>query len=370
MELKYILFVEDDASQRDLFSDSIRAWNEANGHRKFSEEMHGDLQSAQEALRFKRFDCALFDLRLPETATGGRSGAEHGNKLAEAGLRTVGIPVGVISGNPADIAFTLSDTHLVRAFNKDGGTSYDEALNWFGSLWDMMTVLAGARAHIQKSGADIFSKRVWPRWSEFSSLNSGSVGEITPIVTRQYASHIAELLGTDGPENPGWHPFESFINPALQNDRAHTGDIFNFDGEYWIVLSPPCDMATKKIKNVILALCTDIGLEKWNENAASMAEAFSDGRQPSGKITKYFLDLVNQNGELSKHFLPPIQVGKPLFVNFKEVITKPLEEINGGLNQRIASVAPSFLPNLIQRFGAYISRTGQPNIDIKHFGSS
>lgn len=37
---------------------------------------------------------------------------------------------------------------------------------------------------------------------------------------------------------------------------------------------------------------------------------------------------------------------------------------NAALEQREASIATPFLPNIVQRFGAYISRTGQPNIDI------
>ena len=54
-------------------------------------------------------------------------------------------------------------------------------------------------------------------------------------------------------------------------------------------------------------------------------------------------------------------------VQFREVVTRPLAELNACLDKREASIALAFLPNLIQRFGAYISRTGQPNIDIRHF---
>ncbi len=58
---------------------------------------------------------------------------------------------------------------------------------------------------------------------------------------------------------------------------------------------------------------------------------------------------------------------KPLMVQFTKLMTKPLAELNGSLGSRKASVSAPFLSNLTQRFGAYISRTGQPNLDVKHF---
>jgi hypothetical protein len=82
---------------------------------------------------------------------------------------------------------------------------------------------------------------------------------------------------------------------------------------------------------------------------------------------KYFRKLITQNIEVSQHFLPPLQAGPPLMVQFTELTTRPLTELNGRLGDRKASVAPAFLPNLIQRFGAYMSRTGQPNIAARHF---
>jgi hypothetical protein len=57
-----------------------------------------------------------------------------------------------------------------------------------------------------------------------------------------------------------------------------------------------------------------------------------------------------------------------MMVNFKRLMTRPLVELTGLLEKdRIASVAPPFLANLTQRFGNYMSRFGQPNIDIRHF---
>jgi hypothetical protein len=54
-------------------------------------------------------------------------------------------------------------------------------------------------------------------------------------------------------------------------------------------------------------------------------------------------------------------------VDFKKLMTLSLEDLQKQLPQRKASVATPFLANLTRRFGAYISRVGQPDIDVSHF---
>jgi hypothetical protein len=54
-----------------------------------------------------------------------------------------------------------------------------------------------------------------------------------------------------------------------------------------------------------------------------------------------------------------------MVVEFKTLRTVPSNDLD--LGKRIASIAPAFVPNLVQRFGAYVSRTGQPNIEVSHF---
>jgi hypothetical protein len=335
--------------------------------RVLSRRMPLILKKLNKALNFSRFDCALFDLRLPASDAGGRPASDAGKVLAEIGLRTFGIPVAVISGNPSDLGSVLGQSTLVKSWVKDGEASYNSAIEWFANLWDMMEILAAVRMRIQTSGADIFVRRVWPRWEEFKKLKTAKNEDITPIITRQYASHIAELLGIENSENPAWHPFENYISPALLDDRGHTGDIFRFEEELWVILTPQCDMANRKIKNVILAHCTFSGFDNWNANLAKLLDSVEADTAAPEKVARYFKNLVNQNEEPSKHFLPPIEEGRPLFVDFKDVMTMSLTEIDRSLGLRIASVAPPFLPNLTQRFGAYISRIGQPNIDIAHF---
>jgi hypothetical protein len=186
------------------------------------------------------------------------------------------------------------------------------------------------------------------------------------MVTRQYLTHMADFLGLDDPDNVSWHPHENYVSPALLPDRAHTGDIFELDDECWVVLTPQCDMATGKIKNVVLAQCIS-GLDKWDEHIAELKNPGASNSAKS-KAERFLRDHVNQNLEQKLHFLAPLPGDdKPVVVDFSKIATQPLAELNKRLDERIASIASPFLSNIIQRFGAYISRTGQPNLDINKF---
>jgi hypothetical protein len=121
-------------------------------------------------------------------------------------------------------------------------------------------------------------------------------------------------------------------------------------------------MATQKVDAVIMAKCVS-GIQDWLEMVAAFRAKASNSSVEKSK--KFLEKFVNQNLDASRHFLPALpDTAEPLLVHFSSVITIPLVELNAALEHRVASVSSPFLSNLVQRFGAYISRTGQPNIDI------
>ncbi len=361
-----VLFVEDDDSQVQLFQDAVDDWNSARADRQIAIVRAADVAEAKDMLSFRRIDAALFDLRLPP-AKGEKGAARSGNELAQTSLKEVGVPIGIISGNPADLDQSLKDLPLVRVFDKGDDNVYAPVTTWLGEKWMLMTVLRSTRRQVQASGADIFLKRLWPRWETYTGLTGADEDELTRIVTRQYVGHVAEKLGLDGNGNASWHPYEAYIHPALLESRAHTGDIFRLDGQLTVILTPACDMATQKADVVLLAGIDEASQPDWDAKVAQLTQADLSNAAVE-KRDKFFAKLVNQNVDVSEHFLPPLLDGPPLMVRFKNVQTRPLKWLNENLADRQASIAPAFLPNLVQRFGAWISRTGQPNIEVSHFG--
>lgn len=361
-----VLFVEDDKTQVQLLYDAVQDWNGKNADRLFEITTASDVEVALSQLEALRIDAALFDLKLP-SHKGEKAAAKGGNKLAKATLDSVGVPVAVISGNPADLDADLAKHQFLQRFNKGDVDVYSSVISWLGGLWALMSLLAETRSKVRKSGAEIFVKRLWPRWQEYTELAGIDVAELGHIVSRQYVGHIADSLATDGTGDAFWHPYEAYVRPALLENRAHTGDIFSIDNKLWVVLSPQCDMANANINDVLLAEVDNSKPDKWDARIADLANA-ALGAGAQKDRDKYFQDFVNQNKGNAKHFLPPLNRGEPpLTVLFSKLATRPLAELNGRLGDRQASVASAFLPNLVQRFGAFISRTGQPNIAPKYF---
>jgi len=364
--MRRILFAEDDEGSRDRMETAVGDWNEAekaNG-RAFAIEPVTSEAEVKFALENRKFDCALFDLRLPRGAAGKPSPAV-GNTLALATMRKRGVPVALVTANQAEVSDELRGIELIKQFDKGDANVYKSVVDWLGDQWAMMEVLAEAKAEIEASAADVFLKRLWPQWGQYAALNKVDSAQLSKMVARQYVSHMAELLGADGEGSISWHPFEAYVKPAVYDKRAHTGDIFRFDDGLWIVLSPQCDMATAKIPNALLCKTSE-GITEWAEMLAATGDGASN--KEKAKATKFFASLTNQNRSVSQHFLPPLPgEKKPLLVEFGQLRSIPLGDLQAALDKRLASLAASFLSNLVQRFGAYISRAGQPNLDVAHF---
>jgi CheY-like chemotaxis protein len=372
MKKRYILFVEDERLQREMFDDALKRWNSRNTEqgRRFEACIAETREEAEEALEKGRFDAAMFDLRVRSSGDRGAA-SPAGNALARTALREYGIPIAVMSADTSVLDDDLRGIDQLGTFDKnrepdEHGDAYDHAMMWFGDMWTMMCVLSAARHQIDRSAADIFTRRLWPRWADIAALQAGEAGSVEAIVTRQYMTHIADHLGNEEAGGATWHPFENYISPALLEHRAQTGDIFRLDEALWIVLTPQCDMATKKVETAVLARCAP-GINKWHQNVEAIRLAESDdGRKAPAEFLRRY---VNQNVGPSQHFLPPLPgEPEPLLVQFGDLMTLPLKQLNEQrLDQRVASIASPFLANLVQRFGAYVSRMGQPNIDVSRF---
>ncbi len=361
LNVKKILVVDDDEKMVDLANDCVFDWNAEEPGLPFEVIDARSVEGAHKVLSSHKIDCALIDLRLPDIENGDVTSAENGNELANYLIGQVGVPTAIISGEPKEADEYFQKPGTSEVFSKDGD-AHKTALEWFSEQWVLMEALSSVRENMEKSTAEVFAQRIWPQWSEMMKDVSGDRHRLETVFTRQYASHVAEFLG-GGEED--WHPNECYIVPSYQKDRAHTGDVFCLDDKYFIILSPQCDMATRKIEQVLLATC-EIGREHWGEHLEHFTQQTSKNKV--AKADKFFRGLVNQDLPSSEHFLPPLPgLNNPVIVKFSKVRTIGIGDLEASLEARVASVAPAFLSNLTQRFGAYISRTGQPNICIEDF---
>lgn len=366
MTSMYILFVEDNERMIDSFETTIQEWNDANNAsgKKFKTKV---ARTSDEAILFLddiRFDAVVVDLRLPKVPDG-QEDASHGNELAHSTICNRGVPIVIVSGNVAELSPELVEMDTVKCLSK--GKGYVPAVDWLSEQWDMMHTLKLARRELESASAAVFAKRLWPQWCDIAKLNSANTEDLYKIVSRQYAGHISDYFGTSSEENADWHPYENYVIPSMIEDRAHTGDLFKIDDDVWIVLSPQCDMANRMIGSALLARCETAENQAWSQDI-SLIKNEGAKQKSKEKAVERIRQTVNQNISKKKHFLPPLPgTTDPIFVDFSNLQTMEVAYLDSILGDRMATVSSPFLGNLIQRFGAFMTRTGQPDLAVEHF---
>ncbi|MCK5594369.1 MAG: response regulator, partial [Candidatus Aenigmarchaeota archaeon] len=153
------------------------------------------------------------------------------------------------------------------------------------------------------------------------------------------------------------YDWEMFFCPPLL-DFVFTGDIIKKKSldEYFIVMTPSCDLVPRedgkpKVTECLLAELNIVNLR---------------GHVTSDKyFTRKGKDIIKNNINTYSHFIPEIKSHGPFNINFNKSQRIKISEINTDYN-RIATISPLFMKEILYRFSMYSSRQGQPDLDTKH----
>lgn len=204
-------------------------------------------------------------------------------------------------------------------------------------------------------------------------IDSRFTGEKSELLisalTRHFVSHLhADLLEST---NEVAHSEEWYFVPAISSNAISTGDMIrNQSGAVEIVITPRCDIAhSDKSTTLQLAHCEDISAE-WNDSHTNLKdEDIKIVDKAKNKISSF----IKHRSKNVIHFLPPMvnkdgKVEGPWFVRFDCVRSeKKSDELLKSLNsQRFATLAPEFLPALVERLGGVFSRIGSPDYSSDH----
>ena len=356
MPERVILIAEDDEEQIASWKRDITEFNrDATQPFRYVPEFVKSKGAAIRALDRLRINCAVMDLRLPEEDNAAGPNTDPvGNDILEQLLLEVGVPAVVYSG------YTQEASELVRRSQikiidkkKDGAM---EALRWLAGHESLMSAMEVTRKRIAQESARLFSTSIWPRWEKtWKTMENGEV--LAGVIARQTASHVAEQLGMP----PNYHhPEEFYVVPPLAADQLGTGDLVKVEGNVFIIVTPPCNMARDQYPaHVMLALCKPMEAI-WT----GLRNQFAGDDKKQQKAAEELHLYASQGKAISTHFLPPCgELGGPWLVQFKEIMTVPSAQIPALLATRFASVAAQFIPNLLQRYSSYLGRIGQPDLD-------
>lgn len=353
MDTCHILIVEDEALAIESWDRDIQDFNRrADKAFAFMQSYARSKQEALDKLSRQRFDCVVIDLRLPNSPEEQGTGVPIGNDVLHGVLRNLGIPAWVYSGYESEVSEEVKASNI-KVARKEGGAS-TAILEDFEKQAGLMDAMDQMRCKVAQETSLLFNRSIWPRWEERWATR-GDRELIKGIIIRQTVAHVAEALS----QAPAHHPDEFYVVPALYADRLETGDILKRDDETLIVLTPRCNLANKLPTKIVFAVCTPC--EAW----ARWQGDLGGSSKVKGKAEDDIRKHATQGHAIATHFMPPLDTRGPWFVDFRELRVIESSQVTELLSQRIATVAPQFIANLVQRYAAYIGRIGQPDLDAK-----
>ena len=206
---------------------------------------------------------------------------------------------------------------------------------------------------------------IWQDQEWHISSNTINNDEVKKILLRYTLSHLQEnLYRNDAGEFESHHSPEFYIIPPI-NDEIFTGDIVGYENSKYIVLNPACDLVIRNYKAYLKESELPVRNSKFfllakllELNEISELENLNTSNKSRNKLDKYC-----KKGQY--YFLPPFLDLKGYLIDFqniKSISTEHEKEMD-----IIATVATSFLKDIIARFSFYYSRQGAPDLDSDHY---
>jgi len=349
-----LLVVEDDDAQFKLYKDAIDDFNSTNETHSFNSNRCTSVEKSIKLLQDSSFDAAIIDLKLSNTDLEGQ-----GNIIIKEIRKFHRIPVFVMSAIPQILNpdFESEKSPLFKVYNRTDKKNED-LLKEILSIYNMgITNILGKRGILEKKFDEIFWKHISYVIDEWPIIEP-KISE--KKLLRYISSYLLDYLQIDDEGNfDSFLPQEVYLIPS-PSTRCHTGDILLKDEEYYIILSPACDMVTGKAKNILISKIELFdGMEYYKEQLRHLKGTDDNKKEKAEKI---FEGLLTNHNSLKYHFLPKTKQFGGGFINFQKLKTFKKSDIDN--YERFGKISDFFLKDIISRFSNYYSRQGQPNFNI------
>ncbi|MGD6846323.1 hypothetical protein [Rossellomorea aquimaris] len=355
-----VLIIEDDDDQFEVIQDSINEFNEENPFFQLKYRWASNYNAALIELISEDYDSAIIDLQLDSTKSS--DDVLDGNKLIDLIIHKLRFPIFVRTGFPGKVQ--AEEHNFFKVYSKT--YKVDDIISEIVTIYKKgITNTIGTKGKVEKYLNEIFWERLSHNINEWDAeflLNK----EHEISLVRYCMSLLNEYLeiNTDGDQLLEYHPFEVFIKPPIK-PYIFFGDII-FESEknqFYIVLSPPCDMAQKKYEKIIIAeielleSIDEINEFKTNYYSAECDKKLGKARKAQEKI----IGVTSNNYKDKYHYLPSYQEFPGGLINFQKIQSYTLKELEGF--NIFASINSKFGKDITARFSQYLSRQGQPNLN-------
>lgn len=377
-----ILLIDDDLEQKNLLEETIEEINGEDPDNKMILHYVGNKKEAIEELFRKDYDLVFVDLKLGNENIEGADEALEGNDILHTIINERILSVIVRSGF-SDRVTEENKRENIKIISKDDNL-YDVLNNFKDSYDKTIFSIFGSKGKIKEVAQKLFWNII-PKCLTYSKDEFSNLDESTKerVLIRYIASWIsnAYMNGGDynnlsqkqGDDRDGFdgsvEPIEMYMFPNPVQEVC-TCDIFKDtkSDDFFIVLSPACDLANAKINKVLLCKIVEYSYvsafyEKYKK--------IENEEQLSNK-EESFLKKWIRNSELQSikyHFLPKVSFFRGGFIDFRELVCveydKETKSIKGQNFKKVGVITDAFRKDIIARFSAYYHRQGQPEFNFK-----
>ena len=366
------LLIDDDQNQELLFIEAINEINETTDL-NITYKVVKTPESAMIELYQNYFKAIIIDLKLNNDDNAVESDEEiSGNVLLRRIIEKEIVPIVVITGFPDKVSTDI-DKSIVKVLPKETNL-YDEINALIEKYSDSVFKIFGSRGEINKNIKELFWN-VIPQC--FTSKNQDisllSKEKQETVIIRYISSWLSNKYMFDD-KYIDVEPIEMYMfpNPIKQ---VCTCDIYkkyidtNID-EYFIVLTPSCDLANKKVDEVILCKIKNYDevqsfkerLEIYNNEQNKES---NKAKKAKGDLMKWFRN--SHSDSLRYHFLPKVKDFTGGFADFRSILSLEYDKESGEIIDdsylKIGVITESFKRDIVSRFSSYYHRQGQPEFN-------
>ena len=367
-ETKFLL-IDDENEQSELLKSAIDEINAESGYNQLSFHTVNTPEDAMIALYSYSFQAIIIDLKLlAEDDTVNNDEEISGNILLNRIIEKEIIPIVVRTGFPEKISDEINKD-IVKVYPKEDPL-YDIIKELISSYSDSVFKIFGSKGEISKNIKELF----WSIIPECFSNNNAEVSSLSfekkeTVIIRYISSWFNNKYMFDE-KYIDVEPIEMYMFPN-PIEQVCNCDIYEKKDkkscDYYIVLTPSCDLANKKIDEVILCKIKEYNeIPQFTENLNNYkAETSKKAKKAKESLTRWFRNAHTDS--IRYHFLPKFSKFSGGFVDFRSIISLKYNRETGKIEDtnynKIGVITESFKRDIVARFSSYYHRQGQPEFN-------
>lgn len=370
MENYRVLLIDDDKEQGILLKEAAE---ELNSEDDFGIniicKIANDVKEAAHLLYTETFDGLIVDLTLNEGEEVNTDEKLSGNLFLDQVLAKEIIPVIVNSGTPERFVNKFETrNNIIKIYAKDEKSYYEHIIKLIDMSNSSIYKLFGSEGEIQQSISYLFWEVIPNCFASWQNELSLEVQDKDKVIIRYISSWLINKYNYSTDQYVNQDPLEMYMFPN-NIQQVCTGDIFENNGEQFVVLTPSCDLANSKIDHILLSKIVPYNeITRFFDEFDKLKKIKEEGNTRSydkkmNSIFKWF-----RNGNFPRvHFLPKVSFFEGGFIDFQQIKSEPFSSetlsISDENYQKLGVLTDSFVKDVISRFGRYYQRQGQPELN-------